>query len=50
MSALRGFGFTYDMASGTSRTWYYGEDGVKRWADNDQTVTPTQPKEAGRDE
>ena len=45
---LRGFGFTYDMATGTSRTWYYGEDGVKRWADNDQPVD-TQPQDGGAD-
>jgi hypothetical protein len=31
---LRGFGFTF--SAGTTRRWYLGADGVKRWADNDQ--------------
>jgi MoxR-like ATPase len=31
---LRGFGFTLSAAS--TRRWYVGADGVKRWADNDQ--------------
>ena len=46
---LRGFGFTYDMATGTSRTWYYGEDGIKRWADNDQPVTDAKPERTNED-
>jgi hypothetical protein len=38
MSALRGFGMTFDVASGTVRNWYIARDGAKRWADNDELV------------
>lgn len=31
---LRGWGFTFDMATGTNRTWYVGEDGVRRYMDD----------------
>lgn len=40
--SLRGFGMTFDLQRGSIRRWYAGEDGVQRWADNDQPVdTPT---------
>lgn len=32
---LRGFGTTFDCATGMSRNWYC-TGGVKRWEDNDQ--------------
>lgn len=35
---LRGFGTLYDLQTGTSRLWYMGSDGIKRWMDNDQPV------------
>jgi len=36
--ALRGFGLTYDCATGGCRNWYLDGEGVKRWADNDEVV------------
>lgn len=38
--SLRGFGMTFDFQRGSVRRWYAGEDGVQRWADNDQPCTP----------
>lgn len=38
MSALRGFGLTFDIERGMARSWYVGTDGVTRWADDDQPV------------
>lgn len=39
---MRGFGFEFDLRGGTVRNWYAGQDGIRRWADNDQPVdTPT---------
>lgn len=38
MSALRGFGVTFDLETGRSRMWYVGADDVKRWADTDAPV------------
>ncbi len=32
---LRGFGMTFDCATGRSRNWYC-TGGIKRWEDNDQ--------------
>lgn len=40
MSILRGFGVTMDLERGTMRSWVVGSDGVKRWADTNQPVTP----------
>lgn len=40
MGILRGFGFAFDATSGACRHWYQGSDGIQRWADNDQPVTP----------
>lgn len=39
-SSLRGFGFTFDVATGRARNWYMGPDGVQRWADDDTPVDP----------
>ena len=36
MTALRGFGLTFDVASGKTRNWYAGCDGVRRWVHNDE--------------
>lgn len=36
---LRGFGFVYDVTTGTKRFWYIDKDGIKRWNDNDKPVT-----------
>lgn len=33
---MRGFGFTFDIASQGLRQWYMGEDGVKRWLYSDE--------------
>ena len=44
---MRGFGMDFDLKRGTSRAWYAGDDGIKRWADNDQPVdipTPDAPE------
>lgn len=39
---MRGFGMTFDLERGSARQWYAGEDGIRRWADNDKPVdTPT---------
>lgn len=38
MSALRGFGITFDFPSGRARSWYIDSEGAKRWADNDELV------------
>lgn len=43
--SLKGFGMTFSMLNGVARYWYVGDDGVKRWADNDKPVTD---KERGR--
>lgn len=40
MSTLRGFGMTLDLTTGRMRQWYVGEDGVRRWADDDTPTTP----------
>jgi len=37
---LRGFGMTMDLKRGTMRSWVVGGDGVKRWADTNEPVTP----------
>jgi hypothetical protein len=42
MTGLRGFGMTIE--GGTVRKWYAGEDGVRRWADNDQPVDISTPE------
>ena len=34
MAITGGFGFTMDLERGTSRQWFMGRDGVKRWADD----------------
>ena len=40
MSILRGFGMAIDLERGAMRSWVIGADGVKRWADTNQPVTP----------
>lgn len=35
-ATLRGFGTTFDLATGTARNWYVGADGIRRWADSDK--------------
>lgn len=35
-----GFGITIDLATGLSRRWVMGRDGVKRWADTSEPVDP----------
>lgn len=42
--SLRGFGFTFDVASGRVRNWYLDAEGVKRWADNDKPVPTDEAK------
>jgi len=37
---VKGFGFTFE--NGGIRTWYVGEDGVKRYMD-DTPVAPVEP-------
>jgi hypothetical protein len=37
-ATLRGFGMTFDVASGSVRNWYIDSEGAKRWADNDELV------------
>lgn len=49
--SLRGFGATFDLQSGTSRSWYVGRDGIERWADNGQPTVhaaPAQPDGVGK--
>lgn len=43
MPITGGFGTTYDIRTGRSRAWYMRGDGVKRWADNDETVEQIEP-------
>jgi hypothetical protein len=46
---LRGFGVMFDVRSGTTRQWYVGADGIKRWMD-DTPVDESpryEPTEAG---
>ena len=43
---LKGFGMTLSMLNGVARYWYVGDDGIKRWADNDKPVETD--KERGR--
>lgn len=33
-----GFGFTLDIATGLTRKWAMGSDGIKRWADTGELV------------
>ncbi len=35
-SSLRGFGFVFDIKTGSTRRWVVGIDGVKKWADTMQ--------------
>ena len=35
---LRGFGFTYDIATGRNRPFYYDEHGVKRYMDEAESL------------
>lgn len=38
---------TYDVVRGISRNWYAGEDGVRRWVDDNKPVdieTPIDPR------
>jgi hypothetical protein len=41
--SLRGFGTTFELRSGTSRGWYVGRDGVRRFVDNGQIVPAAAP-------
>lgn len=36
--SLRGFGTSFDLQHGTSRSWYIDAEGAKRWVDNDELV------------
>lgn len=53
---MRGFGLTFDVATGACRNWYIDAEGAKRWADNDELVMgfngqhDTEPHDAGRGE
>ena len=38
MTITRGFGTTFDLASGRARTWFVGADGMKRWASTGQPI------------
>ena len=33
---MRGWGFTYDIATGRNRPFYYDENGVRRYMDEQQ--------------
>lgn len=33
-----GFGVTLCTATGVSRKWVMGKDGIKRWADNNKPI------------
>lgn len=44
---LRGFGTTYDLVTGESRSWYVDKHGVKRYVDNDGPVDG--PKKEDKD-
>jgi hypothetical protein len=46
MSSLRGFGFTFDVATGRVRNWYIDAEGAERWADTDELVTTPPTEEA----
>lgn len=35
---MRGFGFTFDIERGVSRSWVSGPDGIKKWADTGELV------------
>lgn len=39
MAITGGFGTTLDIERGTSRKWWMGRDGVKRWADSGHPLT-----------
>jgi hypothetical protein len=32
-----------DLTNGSQRHWYAGEDGVRRWADNDEPLDIPRP-------
>lgn len=38
MAITGGFGMTMDIKHGTTRRWVMGRDGVKRWADTNESV------------
>ena len=40
---MRGFGKRFDVETGSVRDWVVGDDGVKRWADNNEEVTDLPP-------
>ena len=40
---LRGFGFVFKVGAGTTRNWYAGQDGIRRWSDNDQPMDTPVP-------
>lgn len=37
---MRGFGFEFDIKTMKRRNWFIGEDGIKRWSDNNQPCMP----------
>ena len=39
---MRGFGFVFE--NGRVRNWYCNDDGVQKWADTDEPVTPPAPQ------
>ncbi len=41
---MRGFGMLFDLERGTNRKWFVGDDGIKRWVDNNDPVKPSKPE------
>lgn len=39
-----GFGTQFDLEHGTSRRWYCGPDGVRRWLDTEEPVDGVAPQ------
>ena len=47
MSILRGFGFTFDIATGRNRQWYVDDHGVRHYLDEQEGEQDTHPQEGG---
>jgi hypothetical protein len=45
---MKGFGFQLDLERGITRKWYVGEDGRKRWHDDDSFVSGGLPFDVAR--
>lgn len=45
-----GFGTMFDLETGARRQWVIGRDGVKRWSDTNEPVTPSDTKKDWADE